>query len=488
MTDQPGWEYSCVVRYQYIARTKHAREIANRRVVELGSTPVEHQEPRLSTFRRFLSNKFSRQLKIEHLDFHVSDLGRRTSDLGPPTSAAKLHSTAQIVMAANEQTPTGTRGTEPVTPALPPTDTAPVGVRNPLAIIAVIAVILLLQYASSVFIPVAIALLISYVLSPLVSWLQKRRVPPAAGAGFVLLVLLATLGFGVYTLSDQVVQIVDQVPTAARHLRDRVAEHRHQRGGVVDKVQRAATEVDKAAAAATPDMTSSAPDADGVQPVQIVTPPFSLRSYLWSGSMTLVGFFGQCVLVLFLVYFFLVTGDLYKRKLVKLAGPTFAQKKLTIQILDEINRQIESFMRVQVLTSTLVAVATSAALWWFGLEQYLVWGLLAGIFNSIPYLGPIIVTSGLGLVAFMQFDDIGKTMTVCGVAFLITGLEGFLLTPALMSRAARINSAAIFTGLLFWTWIWGVWGTVLAVPMLMMIKAVCDHIEDLQPIGELLGE
>jgi len=143
---------------------------------------------------------------------------------------------------------------------------------------------------------------------------------------------------------------------------------------------------------------------------------------------------------------------------------------------------------VQVLTSVLVAVATSLALWWFGLQQYVIWGLLAGIFNSIPYLGPIIVTGGLGFVAFMQFDDIGKTATVCAVAFAITSVEGFLLTPALMSRAARINSAAIFTGLLFWSWVWGVWGTVLAVPMLMMIKAVCDHIEDLQPIGELLGE
>jgi len=188
------------------------------------------------------------------------------------------------------------------------------------------------------------------------------------------------------------------------------------------------------------------------------------------------------------VYFFLVTGDLYKRKLVKIAGPTFSEKKLTVQILDEINRQIENFMRVQVLTSVLVAVATSLALWWFGLQQYVIWGLLAGVFNSIPYLGPLIVTGGLGFVAFMQFDDIGKTATVCAVAFAITSVEGFLLTPALMSRAARINSAAIFTGLLFWSWVWGVWGTVLAVPMLMMIKAVCDHIEDLQPIGELLGE
>ena len=373
-------------------------------------------------------------------------------------------------------------------PQPPSVDTPPL-VRNlPMAVLAVIAVILLLQYASAVFIPVTIAILISYALSPPVTLLQRLGIPPALGAGAVLVVLVAILGLGVFTLSDQVVQIVERVPTAAHRLRDRVSEHQRQRGGVVEKMQRAAKEVDKTAAAATPDTTSTGAAPNSVQQVQVMAPPFSLTSYLWSGGVTFLGFVGQFILVLFLVYFFLVTGDLYKRKLVKIAGPTFTKKKLTVQILDEINRQIESFMRVQILTSVLVATVTSVALWWFGLEQYIVWGLLAGIFNSIPYIGPLLVSGGLGLVAFLQFDSIPKTLTISGTAFLITSLEGFLLTPALMSRASRINSAAIFTGLLFWSWVWGVWGTVLAVPMLMMIKAVCDHIEDLQPIGELLGE
>jgi len=397
---------------------------------------------------------------------------------------------------------TGTRGVKPAEKPLSPTQgaagepppvvvdvDAPVGVTNlPLAVLAVIAVIFLLQFASAVFIPVAVAILISYALSPPVTSLQRHGIPPAIGAGIVLALIVMLLGLGTYTLTDQVSQIVDQVPVAAKRIRGRMQQPNGMSGGVVEKVQRAAQEVDKTASEAGPDPTRLAGAEKGVQKVEVVQPAFSLSNYLWSGGMTVLGFVGQAVLVLFLVYFFLVTGDLYKRKLVKIAGPTLTDKKLTVQILDEINRQIENFMRVQVLTSVLVAVATSCALWWFGLQQYVIWGLLAGIFNSIPYLGPIIVTGGLGVVSFMQFDDIGKTVTVCAAAFAITSLEGFLLTPALMSRASRINSAAIFTGLLFWSWVWGVWGTVLAVPMLMMIKAVCDHIEDLQPIGELLGE
>ncbi|HTM26883.1 MAG TPA: AI-2E family transporter [Vicinamibacterales bacterium] len=362
---------------------------------------------------------------------------------------------------------------------------APVGVQNiPLTVLAVIAVILLLQFASVVFIPVVIAILISYSLSPSVASLQKVGIPASIGAGIVVLLLLSLLGVGGYKLSGELGQIIDQVPTATQRIRARMRAQQVQRGGVVDKMQRAAKAVEKTANEATPD----SPSPGEVQQVAVVQPAFSVSNYLWSGGMTVLNVAGQFVLIVFLVYFFLVTGDLYKRKLVKIAGPTFTEKKLTVQILDEINRQIENFMRVQVLTSVLVAVATSLALWWLGLQQYVIWGLMAGIFNSIPYLGPVIVTGGLGIVAFMQFDNFEQTFTVCGIAFAITSLEGFLLTPALMSRAARINSAAIFTGLLFWSWVWGVWGTILAVPMLMMVKAVCDHIEDLQPIGELLGE
>jgi len=395
-----------------------------------------------------------------------------------------------------QRKPIGTRGIEPAADPLPPTQAAPnepppvvvdapMGANVPLTVLAVVAVILVLQYASVVFIPIVIALLISYALSPPVTALQRRGVPTPIGSAIVLTLLLSLLGFGVYTLTGEVGQIIDNVPVAAHRIRARIKEHQAEKGGVVDKVQRAAKEVDRTANEATPETPK--PD-NKVTQVEVVQPNFSLSSYLWSGSMTALNVIGQFVLIVFLTYFFLNTGDLYKRKLVKIAGPTFTQKKLTVQILDEIDRQIESFLWVQVLTSALVAVATAASLWWLGLNQYIVWGLMAGIFNSIPYLGPVIVTGGLGIVAFMQFNSAPKTITICAVAFLITSLEGFLLTPSLMSRAARINSAAIFTGLLFWSWIWGVWGTILAVPMLMMIKAVCDHIEDLQPIGELLGE
>jgi predicted PurR-regulated permease PerM len=365
----------------------------------------------------------------------------------------------------------------------------PVSVRSlSLSVMAVLAGIIVLQYAESVLIPVVLGVLLSYALSPMVATLARYHVPRVIGAALAVAMLVGSIGVGVYTLSDEAVAIVANVPEAARRIRARVASHRRERGTALSQMQEAAKEIEKTADAATTPEEPARGGRDQVQRVQVVQPGFRASDYLWIGGVGLIGFLGQFSVILFLVYFLLVTGDLYKRKLVKIAGPTLSKKRVTVQILDEINEQIESFIKVQFITSLVVACVTGFVLWAFGLENFAMWGLLAGLFNSIPYLGPMVVTGGLGLVAFMQFDDLAKSLYISGAAFAITSLEGMVLTPMMMGRAARMNPVAIFVGLLFWTWVWGVWGTVLAVPMLMMMKVISDHVEDLRPIGELLGE
>jgi predicted PurR-regulated permease PerM len=352
-----------------------------------------------------------------------------------------------------------------------------------LVVIAIVGTVLLLHYARILLIPIVVGILLSYVLGPAVTSMARHHIPRFAGAAIVLSLLVGGVGLAGYTMSDDALAIVESVPDAAKRLAERVRSHRRQPDGALQKVEEAATQLEEAAQHAAP-----VKGVSGVPKVQIVEPPFNAREYLWSGGAGLAWFLGQTAMVLFLVYFLLVTGDLYKRKLVKIAGPTLTKRRITVQIMDEINLQISSFLRVQVVTSVIVAAATGVALWWFGVQNYVVWGLLAGIFNSIPYLGPVLVTGGLGVVTFMQFDDLLRTAYVCATALAITSLEGWLITPALMSRAARMNPVAIFVGLLFWSWVWGVWGTILAVPILMTIKAVCDRVEDLQPVAELLGE
>ena len=125
---------------------------------------------------------------------------------------------------------------------------------------------------------------------------------------------------------------------------------------------------------------------------------------------------------------------------------------------------------------------------WIGFEQAALWGLLAGVFNSIPYFGPVVVTAAVAVVAFLQFGTLQMVLVASGATFVITSLEGMLLTPLLTSRAGRMNAVAVFVGLIFWGWVWEVWGMLLAVPMLMVVKAICDRVEDLKPVGELLGD
>jgi predicted PurR-regulated permease PerM len=284
-------------------------------------------------------------------------------------------------------------------------------------------------------------------------------------------------------LRPQVTAILQDLPDGARRLRRLLESNRGAAPIPIEKVQEAADELEKAANAAAP-----APPPRNVQRVQVEQPPFNVSQYVMWGSISALAGLAQLVLVLFLAYFLLASGDLYRRKIVKIAGPSLTKKKITVQILEEIDRQIAWFLMVQVFTSTVVGVATWLTFRWLGLEQAGVWGLLAGLFNSIPYFGPVVVTGGTAVVAFLQFGDVRMTVITAAAAFAITTLEGMLLTPWLTSRAARMNAVAVFVGLLFFGWVWEVWGMLLAVPMLMVIKAVCDRVEDFKPIGELLGD
>ena len=358
----------------------------------------------------------------------------------------------------------------------------PVDIRNvALSAIATILVVLFLQYAQAVLIPVVLGTLTFYALDPIVDRIQKLGIPRAIGAAAVLTVLVGGVGYGLWTLRDDATAVIEELPRAATEVRQSLRRPREP--SAIDKLQEAAKEIDKTAAAAAGPNT---PDPGGVQRVQIVQ-PFRATDYLTYGSMGALAFGSQAVMILFLSYFLLVSDDLFKRKLVKIV-PTLSKKKITVEIVEEIGTQIERFLLVQVFTSLLVAVATSLALWWLGLEQAVIWGLLAGVLNSVPYFGPLVVTGGLMVVAYLQFRTFDMTFLVAGIALVITTLEGWLLTPTLMGKAASINPVAIFVGIIFWSWVWGVWGLILAVPMLMMIKAICDRIEELQPIGELLGE
>jgi predicted PurR-regulated permease PerM len=352
-----------------------------------------------------------------------------------------------------------------------------------MVLLAAFATVLMLQFAAAVLMPIALSLLLFYALDPIVDRVERWHVPRSLGATGAVLAVVAVGAVGGRLLWPQVSAVVEKIPRGAAQFRQELEDARRSPdSSPLGKVQEAADAIDTATAQAT----QPAATQPGVMRVE-VQQPWRVSNWLWSGSVTALGLTGQGVTVLFLTIFLLYENDSFKRKLVS-QMETLGSKRITVQVLNDIARQIERFLWVQVLTSTLVAVATGLSLWWLGVEQPAVWGLVAGVMNVIPYFGPLIVTIILAVVAFLQFGSLEQTALVTGVTLAITTVEGMWLTPHLISRAASLNHVAIFVALAFWSWAWGIPGMLLAVPLLMAMKAVCDHVAGLGPLGAFLGE
>ena len=357
--------------------------------------------------------------------------------------------------------------------------------QSPLAVrlIAAFAVLATLYWGRTLVVPVLIGVLVSYALNPIVETLTRWRLPRTLAS---LLVVFGVLGLGgtlVYQLSDETAAAVRQVPAATKRLSQVVERRLGEQPSVVQQLQTAADSIAKAAEGQTARRRAGEP-----LPVAIVEPAIDVKQYLRMGWWGLIGFAGQVLLIVFLAFFMLSSGDLYRRKLVRLAGTRLADRRITIEILDQVGSQISSFLIHQVVTGTIVGVTTWLAFWWLGVEYAALWGLAAGIMNSIPYFGPTVVAIAALAVTFVQFESVWQASLVAATSLVITTVEGMFVTPLVVSRLARMNPVAVFLGLLFWGWLWGVVGMLLAVPLLMMMKAVADRVEDLKPLAELLGE
>jgi predicted PurR-regulated permease PerM len=360
----------------------------------------------------------------------------------------------------------------------------PVNVRSAsLMLLAALLVVATLKWAAPFFIPVMVGFLLSYALSPIVDRLQRWRVPRALSAGVLIFGLLFSAGAGAWSFSDDVNAMVESLPQAAAKFRDKL-RHRVSGKDTLTTVQKAAAQLEQAAAEAGP----AAPAQRGVQRVVVEKPRFDLREHLWSGTIGVASLIGQVVVVTFLTYFLLISGDTFRRKLVKITGPELSAKKITVQALDEINQQIQRYLLVQLVSSVIVGVATALSFWALGLKHAAVWGFFGGLLNLIPYIGAIVITAAASIVAFMQFGELDQALYIAAASTVIHTIVGYLLVPWWTSRASRMNAVAVFIGVLAWGWLWGIWGLLLGIPILMIIKSVCDRVDHLKPIGELLGQ
>ncbi|MDI1268674.1 MAG: AI-2E family transporter [Polaromonas sp.] len=359
----------------------------------------------------------------------------------------------------------------------------PVDIRNmSLMVLAGLAILFVLHWAKAVFIPVMLGVLFSYALSPVVNWLELKRVPRWLSSAVLLLAIFGAIGSTTWSLRDNAAQLVESLPVAAQKFRNATKVKTGQSDSTLDTVQKAASQIEQATQdGAKPGNTR------GAMRVVVERASFNVKDYLWTGTIGLITLIGQAVAVIFLTYFLLLSGDSFRRKLLKLAGPSLSKKKVTLQALHEITGQIQRYLQVQLLTSALVGVLTWLALLAIGLENAAVWGIAAFVLNFVPYVGSLITAAATALVGFLQFGTLNMALVVGGASLVIHTIVGNLITPWLTSRASRLSPVAVFVGLLAWGWLWGVWGLLLGVPILMMVKSVCDRVDDLKPLGEFLG-
>lgn len=366
--------------------------------------------------------------------------------------------------------------------------TQPARIRPVLVILAtlgVIAVVAALYLARAFFVPLLIGILAAYALGPVVDGLQAWRVPRAVGAAIVLGALVAGLGWGVFSLSDGAASVIEKLPDAAREVRRHVAHARGQ-GSALHKIEEAATELQGAAA----EPGTAAPPAKPAPRRERASEAKSsewLRDYLLAQTALLFTVAAQAPIVLLLAYFLLASGDHFRRKLVQLVGRPLSRKKEAVRILEEIDTQVQRYLLGVLGSNVLVGLCTWLAFEGLGMEQAGAWGVIAGVLHFIPYVGPVLFAAASAMAAFMQFGTAFEAFLVGGTSMLVAVAVGSLIMTWLQSRFASVNAAVLFIALLFFGWLWGIWGLLLGAPLLAIAKVICDRVEPLKPVGELLG-
>ncbi len=366
--------------------------------------------------------------------------------------------------------------------------------RAPLAlgVLALVALVAALYLARGFFVPLLIGILASYTLHPPVDWLAGRRVPRSVGAALVLAMVIGSFSWIGFSLSGDTSALIEKLPEAARNLRKSLSTARSGAPTALQNMQEAAQELQGAAADAGAKLEPGARPGTRARPavraVAAQVPESTwISDYALAQSALVATVVAQTPIVLLLTYFLLASGAHFRRKLVQLVGPSLSQKKDAVRILEEIDVQVQRYLLAMLASNALLAVGTWLAFLALGLDQAGVWGVAAGVLHFIPFLGPALIALGSGVAAFVQFGSLLYALAVAGVSLLIAGTIGFAFMTWLQGRFARVNAAVLFIALLFFGWLWGVWGLLLGAPLVAIAKVIFDRVESLKAVGELIG-
>lgn len=350
-----------------------------------------------------------------------------------------------------------------------------------LTLIIVLLALFAVRAAAAFLIPLLLSLFLTYALSPAVTKLARWGLPRPIGAALAVALVIAVLAGIAYRVGNDAADMLQQIPEAVQRLRFAVTRANQDHSGALEHVKRAATELEAlanaAAPAETPPRTAPAPHASAID----------FQSILLIGTGSVVIALGQLGSALFLAFFLLSAGDLFRRKLVRAAGPLMSRRKTMLRILDHVDRLNQRYFTVVLLINVAVGAVTGAGFYVLGLDHPLIWGIAAAVLHTIPYLGVAMLAGAAALIAYGQFGTVDIALMVAAIPLAAAGILGVGLQTWLMGRAARMNAAAIFISLLFWSMLWGGWGLLLGVPIMVAVKTVCDHVDRVKPFGEMLG-
>ena len=341
----------------------------------------------------------------------------------------------------------------------------------PIAVIGIflMGLVAFVYFARPFLMPVVLALLLSFLLKPVVRLLARMKLRESVGAFIVILFFLGILGYAIARLTQPAADWISSAPETIR-----IAETK------IRHLLRPAAQISKAAEKVE-EITK--PEGSEFTP-KVEVKQTRLAGDLWSYTKS---FLAGALETVILLYFLLAAGDMFTRKLVRIM-PSVHDREKTVEFAHKLQYNISTYLFTITLINTGLGTAVGFGVKLVGLPNPILWGVVAGLLNFIPYFGPITGVVVLALAGLVTFDSVGLAMVSPVIYLVLHGLEANIVTPLILGRRLTLNPVMIFVSLIFWTWIWGIPGALLSIPMLMMSKIFCDHFESLAPIGEFLGD
>jgi predicted PurR-regulated permease PerM len=349
-------------------------------------------------------------------------------------------------------------------------------------VLAAVAAIALLRWAEAFFIPFVAGILIAYALRPIVAALDRLGLPRILSASVVLVLVVAGLGGGIYALGDDFERAMATLPDAARKIRLVLEQSRRDPRSPIAHVQEAAKELEKAASdQPAPKRPAPAPPAR-VDELGVGT---QMQQFVLKQATSALAVLVEIGLAVLLAFFVLLAGDSFRRKLMHFVGPSLARKRMTIEMLQEIDRHVQRYISVTMVTNIAIGCAVALLAAAVGLDHAVSWGVAAGLLHLVPYVGAAVAAAALAAGGLVQFGTLPSAAVLGAGTLVLAAAIGMIFQTWLQSRASHVNAVALFVGLLFFGWLWGGWGLVLGAPLIAIAKTIADRVAE--PLGDLLA-